>query len=338
VTDNAKMNGIERLLQPWRRRRWRPDPERLAAFAALRPMTVVTGASEGIGFALARRFAKGGHDLLLVARRPAPLERAACRISAECGVLAVPLPLDVTSSGAIAAIEAALAGRGRYADVLINSAGIGLAGCFHEQAPEALLQLIAVNVRAVTLLSRHFLEGMRVRGRGGIVNLASLGAFAPGPYQAVYYASKAYVLSFSEAVAAEVTGEGVRITALAPGPVGTAFHARMRAEHAFYRLLLPSASAPWVARTGYLGFVLGWRVVVPGPASLVLALALRLGPHRILSPIIGWLLRPRNGPSTGLKDGATNEPGDAARIASANGSAIDPGTRPRRGKVGDAGG
>ena len=146
------------------------------------------------------------------------------------------------------------------------------------------------------------------------------------------------MLSFSEAVAAEVTGEGVRITALAPGPVGTAFHARMRAEHAFYRLLLPSASAPWVARTGYLGFVLGWRVVVPGPASLVLALALRLGPHRILSPIIGWLLRPRNGPSTGLKDGATNEPGDAARIASANGSAIDPGTRPRRGKVGDAGG
>jgi short-subunit dehydrogenase len=300
------MNRIERLLQPWRRRRWRPDRQRLEAFAALAPMTVVTGASEGIGYALACRFARGGHDVLLVARRADPLQRAASRISAECGVLAVALPLDVTSRAAIPAIEAALVRHSRYADVLINSAGIGLAGDFYQQAPDALLQLVDVNVRAVVSLSRHFLEGMRVRGRGGIVCLASLGAYAPGPYQAVYYASKAFVLSFSEAVAAEVAGEGVRVTALAPGPVNTSFHARMRAERALYRLLMPSASAAWVASAGYLGFVLGWRVVVPGPFSLALALALRVGPHRILSPIIGWLLRPRGaigGPTGYARDG-----------------------------------
>jgi uncharacterized protein len=293
--------GIGELLQAWRRRSWQPDPERLAAYATLRPMTVVTGASEGIGYALARRFAKGGHDLLLVARRAGPLQTAAARIAAESSVLAVPLPLDVTSSQAIGAIEAALARHCAYADVLVNSAGMGLAGRFWEQPPEALARLIDLNVRAMTMLTRHFLAGMRVRGRGGVLNLASLGGFAPGPYQAVYYASKAYVLTFSEAVAAETAGEGVRVTALAPGPVATAFHARMHAERAWYRLLIPPSSAESVARIGYLGFALGWRVVVPGVVSPLLALALRILPHRMVIPIIGWLLRPGG------------EPGDAGR-------------------------
>jgi uncharacterized protein len=281
------------LLQAWRRRSWRPDPERVAAYATLRPMTVVTGASEGIGYALARRFAKGGHDLLLIARREGPLQGAAARIGAEFKVLAVALPLDVTSGEAIAAIEAALARHSAYADVLINSAGTGFAGRFEEQTAEAARRLIDLNVGALTLLTRHFLTGMRVRGRGGVLNLASLGGFAPGPYQAAYYASKAYVLSLSEAVAAEMTGQGVRVTALAPGPVDTRFHERMRADSAWYRLLVPPASAESVARAGYLGFALGWRVVVPGVVAPFLALAMRVLPHRLMSPIIGFLLRPR---------------------------------------------
>ena len=118
---------------------------------------------------------------------------------------------------------------------------MGLAGPFHDQAPDAIAQLLDLNVRALTALTRHFLAGMRVRGRGGILNLASLGAYAPGPNQAVYYASKAYVLSFSEAIASETAGEGVRITAVAPGPVNTRFHARMGAEHALYRYLVAPA-------------------------------------------------------------------------------------------------
>lgn len=280
-------------LQAWRRRWWRPDAQALAAYAGLRPMVVVTGGSEGIGYALARRFAAAGNDLILIARRPEPLKEAADRIRAEFKVETIAVPADVTSPDAIPAIEAALAAQRAYADVLINSAGMGLAGPFHDQAPEAIMQLIDLNVRALTALSRHFLAGMRVRGRGGILNLASLGGYAPGPNQAVYYASKAYVLSFSEAVAAEVAGEGVRISALAPGPVNTRFHARMGAERALYRYLVMPSSPEGVARAGYRGFALGWRVIVPGIFNPFLALAMRILPHRIVIPIVGMLLKQR---------------------------------------------
>jgi hypothetical protein len=243
--------------------------------------------------ALARRFAGAGHDVLLVARRPEPLIAAAERIRAESRVEVATASIDITRPDAIVALEAALAARGAYADILVNSAGIGLAGQFGEQSPETLAQLLDLNVRALTTLSRHFLAGMRVRGRGGILNLASLGGYAPGPHQAAYYASKAYVLSLSEAVAAETAGEGVRVCALAPGPVNTRFHARMGAEGALYRALVPPASAEAVARVGYLGFVLGWRVTIPGLINPCLALALRVMPHRLVIPIVGWLLQPR---------------------------------------------
>jgi short-subunit dehydrogenase len=279
------------LLQAWRRRWWRPDAAALARYAGLRPMVVVTGGSEGIGYALARRFASAGHDVMLVARRAEPLERAAAAIRAALEVDAVAVPLDVTSPDAIAAIDRALAEHGAYADVLVNSAGIGIAGPFHAQAPEELMRLIDLNVRALTALTRHYLEGMRARGRGGILNLASLGSFTPGPYQAAYYASKAYVLSLSEALAAETAGEGVRICALAPGPVPTAWHERAGAGDAVYRYLLPSSAAT-VARAGYLGYLLGLRVVVPGLISPFLAIALRVIPHRITVPIVRWLLKP----------------------------------------------
>jgi short-subunit dehydrogenase len=284
---------IAKLIEPWRRRHWRADPHALAAYAGLRPFTVVTGGSEGIGLALARRFARAGHDVLLVARRPEPLRVAADRIRAESRVEVATVAVDVTRSDAIAALEAALAQRGAYADILINSAGIGLAGQFGEQSPEAMTQLLELNVRALTVLTRHFLTGMRVRGRGGILNLASLGGYAPGPHQAAYYASKAYVLSLSEAVAAETAGQGVRVCALAPGPVNTRFHERMGAESALYRALVLPASADAVARAGYRGFVLGWRVTVPGLISPCLALAMRVMPHRLVIPIVGWLLQPR---------------------------------------------
>jgi short-subunit dehydrogenase len=169
-------------------------------------MVLVTGGSEGIGYALARRFAAAGNDVMLVARRPDPLREAADRIRAEFKVEAIAAPADVTAPDAISVIEAALAANRAYADVLINSAGMGLAGPFHDHPPEKVMQLIDLNVGALTRLTRHFLTGMLVRGRGGILNLASLGGYAPGPNQCVYYASKAYVLSLSEAIAAETAG------------------------------------------------------------------------------------------------------------------------------------
>jgi uncharacterized protein len=280
------------LLETWRRRWWRPDQPALAAYAGLRPMVVVTGGSEGIGYALARRFAAAGHDVMLVARRTEPLERAAAAIRAELTVETVAVSADVTAPEAAATIDRALAQHGAYADVLVNSAGIGLAGPFHAQAPEDMMRLIDLNVRALTALTGHYIGGMRQRGRGGVLNLASLGGYTPGPYQAAYYASKAYVISLTEAIAAETAGEGVRVCVLAPGPVRTAWHDRAGAGDAFYRYLLPSSAAS-VARAGYLGYVLGLRVVVPGLLSPFLALALRIMPHTITVPIVRWLLKPR---------------------------------------------
>jgi short-subunit dehydrogenase len=281
------------LFEAWRRRWWRPDREALAVFSGLRPMVVVTGGSEGIGCELARRFAKDGHGVMLVARRAEPLEQAAARIRGAFKVEAVAVPADVTAPGAIATIDAALAAHGAYADVLVNSAGIGLAGAFHANSPDDLIRLIDLNVRALTQLTRHYLPGMRLRGRGGILNLASLGGYTPGPYQAAYYASKAYVISLTEAIAVETAGEGVRVCVLAPGPVDTAWHERAGAETALYRSLVPPASAASVARAGYLGYLLGLRVVVPGLLNPFLALALKLMPHRLMVPFIAWLLKPR---------------------------------------------
>jgi len=280
-------------LQLWRRRWWRRDQAALAAYADLKPMVVVTGGSEGIGYALAHRFAAAGQDVVLVARRPEVLTEAADRLRAECKGEVVTVAVDLTQPDAIPAIEAALAAHRAYPDVLVNNAGIGLAGSFHDQSLERVVQLIDLNVRALTQLTRHFLPGMLVRGRGGILNLASLGGYAPGPNQAVYYASKAYVLSFSEAIAAEIAGRGVRITALAPGPVNTAFHARMGAERAFYRYFVAPSSPEAIARAGYRGFALGLRVVVPGLLNPFLALAMRILPHRITIPIVAVLLKPR---------------------------------------------
>jgi hypothetical protein len=280
------------VLQAWRHRWWRPDAAALAAYAGLRPMVVVTGGSEGIGYELARRFAGAHRDVMLVARRAGPLEQAARQIRTDFKVEAVAVAADVTAPDAIATIDRALATHRAYADVLVNSAGIGLAGPFHAQAEEDLMRLVDLNVRALTALTRHYLPGMRTRGRGGILNLASLASFTPGPYQAAYYASKAYVLSFTEAIAAECAGEGVRVSALAPGAVPTAWHERAGAGNAFYRYLEP-ATARSVARAGYLGYLLGLRVVVPGVLSPILALFLRVMPHRITVPIVGWLLKPR---------------------------------------------
>jgi short-subunit dehydrogenase len=231
--------------------------------------------------------------VLLVARRGAVLERAAEHIRSETKAEVGFVAADITGPDAISLIESALIARHAYADVLVNSAGIGLAGPFAEQSPEGLMRLVDLNVRALTALTRHFLADMRIRGRGGILNVASLGGYAPGPNQAIYYASKAYVLSLTEAIASETAGEGVRVCALAPGPVETDFHARMGVQQAFYRTLLPQALARRVAQAGYLGFVLGWRVTIPGLVNPLLALAMRLLPHRIVIPIVGWLLQLR---------------------------------------------
>jgi short-subunit dehydrogenase len=254
---------------------------------------VVTGASRGIGLAIARHFAARGRQLVLVARGGRDLALAAEAIRKDFGVTALPLAIDVRATDAAARIEGELESQGLYVDVLVNNAAIGLGGEYIAHDPDELAALLDVNVRAVALLCRHFLPPMLIRGDGGVLNIASLGAYTPGPYQAAYYASKAFVLSLTEAVARESRGLGVRIAAFAPGPVETGFHASMGADNAFYRWLIPAPSAARAAAAAVRGYTWGRTVITPGLLAPLAAWLMRLTPHPILVPIIAALLKPR---------------------------------------------
>ncbi len=151
---------------------------------------------------------------------------------------------------------------------------------------------------------RHVLPGMRRRRRGGVLNVASLGGYLPGPWQAVYYASKAMLVSLSEAVAAEVAADGVRVTVSAPGPVATRFHAKMGAERALYRRLVPAARTKGVAVLSVLAYEIGVKVVAPGILTLFGLVACRILPHALLVPMMSVLLKPRNLPQRGAAGNA----------------------------------
>lgn len=281
-------------IDAWIARGARPDREAVAAVAGLEPAWAITGGSEGLGLALAVEVARRGHPVLLVSRDPKRLAAAvnsivATNANARIAVCA----LDVTNRAAAPSIDAAAMTAGFYVDTLVNCAGIGLAGTFTEHETDDIERLVDLNVTALTSLTHHALPSMLARGRGGIINIASLGAYTPGPYQAAYYASKSYVLSLTEAIAHECGGRGVRIAVAAPGPVNTTFHARMGTEHALYRYALPALSAKAAARSILRGYRLGMRVIRPGLLTTGAAFALSVVPHVVLTPCVGWLLKPR---------------------------------------------
>lgn len=274
----------------WIRRRVQASPDALAAVADRVPAVVVTGGSRGIGRALAYRFARAHRTVVLVARDRSALEAAANGLAQATGITAVPVALDVTAPDAPEQLDAALSAAGAYADVLVNNAGVGLAGPFAEQTRERLDGLLMLNVAAATRLMHHVLAPMLARGRGGVLNVGSLGGLVPGPYQAAYYASKAYLVSLTEAVAHEARGRGVRIAVVAPGPVDTSFHRAMRAEHALYRSVLPALAADTVAASAYRGFAMGRTVIVPGLLPTAAALAVKVLPHALTVPMVAGLL------------------------------------------------
>jgi short-subunit dehydrogenase len=280
----------------WLARGAKPPPETISARAAvseLRPAIVVTGGSRGIGLAIAGEFALREHAVVLVARGRDDLANARAAISSSAGASPLTIVCDVADATAFEVINEGLKSAGLYLDVLVNNAGTGLSGPFASHSAANLQTLLALNIDAVTRLTRLALPDMLARRRGGVLNVASLGAYAPGPHQAAYYASKSYVLSLTEAIAVENAGRGVRFAVLAPGPIRTTFHSDMGADQSLYLSLLPVLSPQRVAHAAYVGFILGQRVIVPGLVNRALVAVLKVLPHPLSVPLIGWLLRRR---------------------------------------------
>ena len=250
---------------------------------------LITGASSGFGVEFAKLFARDGYNVVLVARGADKLEALAAQLRSRYGITATVLAQDLTDPAAPATLVAALAAAGVQVDSLVNNAGFATYGPFAEIGEDADLDLLKVNVVALTALTKRFLPGMLARRSGQILNVASTAAFQPGPLMAAYYASKAFVLSLSEALAEEVRGSGVTVTALCPGPSATGFQARAAMEESRLisgRQLVPMLDAATVARIGYRAMQAGQVVVIPGWQNRMLALAPRFTPRAVMTRVV----------------------------------------------------
>lgn len=249
------------------------------------PTALVTGASSGIGLELARLAAGDRLDVVLVARRQERLTELARELTKRYGVTAEIVAADLAEPGTAERVFQAARVRSGGVDFLVNNAGIGVHGLFAETPLDRELEMLRINIVALTELTKYCVTGMIERRRGRILNVASTAAFQPGPLMAVYYATKAYVLSFTEALAEELSGTGVTATALCPGPTLTEFQAKA----GFGDVPLLRGPLVWdaasVARVGWNGAKRGKRVVVPGFANRVLALGARLSPRRLTTKI-----------------------------------------------------
>ncbi|MFC3180099.1 SDR family NAD(P)-dependent oxidoreductase [Cypionkella sinensis] len=254
---------------------------------------LVTGASEGLGREFATLAAKDGFDVILTARQVDKLEVHANSLRRAYNVQVEVIPADLTDPVAVERLWDA-ASDGRQIGVLVNNAGLGSNGAFSDPAgwPREA-DSIAVNIIAATILMRRAAAHMKAHNSGGILNVASTAGFMPGPHMAVYHATKAYLLSLSEAVSEELRGTAVTVTALCPGPTATQFFASDDAEKKTLITRLPLASAESVAAAGWAAMIKRRRVKVAGGLNKVAAFAPRLLPRRVISFIAGQLLKKR---------------------------------------------
>ncbi len=238
---------------------------------------IVTGASGGLGLEFAKLLAADKHDLVLIARSGDKLAALATDLRARYGVSVETLTADLSKPDAAASVFAQVP----QCDILINNAGFATNGRFDEIPEERIREEMLLDVVTLTELTRRYLPGMRARGAGQILNVASTAGMLPGPFMAVYYACKAYVISFSQAIAEELRGSGVTVTCLCPGATATGFAERAgTTDKPLHRL--PVGNAASVARAGYRGMLRGRDMVIPGPSNQLVYLASRVSPRRLL--------------------------------------------------------
>lgn len=248
------------------------------------PTVLVTGASSGIGREFCRLFAKDGYDIVMVARDEARMKKLEVELQGRYANKIKILPFDLSEHDSPQKIYDSLKADDIKIDILVNNAGFGQYGRFQETDPQRLYDMIAVNMTALTKLARLFLPEMIERGSGKILNVASSAGFVPGPYSAVYYASKAYVIHLSEAIAEEVDGSGVTVTVLCPGPVRTEFFKRSGVagkplENTF------AQDPEKVAEIGYKALMKGRRTIIPSWFYKILVFSIRLAPRKIATKI-----------------------------------------------------
>ena len=274
-----------------------PNPFRFPPFVVVSPQmnqwALITGASQGIGCALARLFAAEGWNVILVARDAARLGVVAeeLRQKSDKALSVMVLPQDLTVPGAGQLIFAAVQRERIVVNVLVNNAGFGFQGAFVEQDWQQELDLVQVNIVALMELTRLFLPGMRERGAGRILNVASTAAFLPGPYMALYYASKAFVYSFSNAVGRELAGSGVTVTTLCPGLTATQFHARA-GQNRVGGFLQKMMGADRVAEIAYRALMAGRPRVTSGLLNHLVILIAKILPTWLILRISGRFIAP----------------------------------------------
>ncbi len=257
------------------------------------PTALVTGASGGIGVDLAECFARDGYDLIVTARSQAALEQVAARLAREHSVTATPIACDLAEVGGARKLAQAVKASGLSVDVLVNNAGFGHAGPFTSSDLQTQVGMIDLNVRALVELTHLYWDAMRERRRGGVLNVASTAAFQPGPFMAVYYASKAFVLSFSEALWEEARGTGVKVSCLCPGPTMSGFRARAGTDKTKLAAAARQVPSMPVAEAGYRAFQNDERVVVTGARNKLVAQLVPMLPRRTVLRMVRELQSPR---------------------------------------------
>ena len=251
-----------------------------------RGAVLITGASSGLGLEFAKLFAAAGHPLALSARREDKLQELAAQLRAAHGIAVTVLPLDLAQPGAAPKLAQAVADAGLQIEILVNNAGFGAFGEFVKTELRDTTEMLQLNVTALAELTRLFLPQMLARGRGRILNVGSVAGFVPGPYMSAYYASKAFVGSFSQALGEELRGTGVTVSCLCPGPTATEFGQRgsmkpMKAPRSW------RMGALEVAQAGFDGLMQGRSLIIPGFSNNLIVCAVKFLPRGFIARQVG---------------------------------------------------